>query len=307
MPFWWVSDFDIYTHVATRHKRLPVPTEEKVINRGLTNGLWKLVYDSSEPLPDGRPEFGQICERTERLAEERRELLVEGEVIMEAEPVTAEHDRTGTELDNNGDSSPRDEMDLEVRFPEPELVVLAAPIQSPSPQHLRSLTSKRDQQSTEEDTNSDCDSFHTVSGQESKAPSETDIDRPRTTPGLPDQRDSPSDRGKSMVRELRRPLRPLSDQVARTSTSGTAPTPEDGTKYQSFRHDNRSAAQQFRIRALNPPDQQPPITPTQLQILTEEGSSNLPAAEREARRQRYAEVRELCEGSGADFRNWLAS
>lgn len=122
VPFWWVADHDIFSVIAKRHKRLPVPKDDKVFNRGMTADLWRLISHASEPLPDNRPEFARICEVTERLAEERRDLLAEGDVVLEPEPAGRTARQFGDEGNRNNTDQPcNSDRSEEIAPPSPRL------------------------------------------------------------------------------------------------------------------------------------------------------------------------------------------
>ncbi|KAG8980920.1 hypothetical protein FRB94_010320 [Tulasnella sp. JGI-2019a] len=79
-PFMLIPDAELYDHIAKKHERLVHPSDTKVYSRGLTDGMWRLICDASKPIAPARPEFGEITEITERLAEERLDTLREGSV-----------------------------------------------------------------------------------------------------------------------------------------------------------------------------------------------------------------------------------
>ncbi|KAG8843206.1 hypothetical protein FRB96_004233 [Tulasnella sp. 330] len=81
-PFMLIPDSDLYELITTHHKRLIRPFDLKVIDRGFNGGMWNLVWHASEPAPLERPEFAEITEITERLAEERLESLKEGSAVV---------------------------------------------------------------------------------------------------------------------------------------------------------------------------------------------------------------------------------
>lgn len=82
-PFLHVPDAAICHHIVVERTRLTRPTSLDVINRGLNDGLWDLVWNCSEFLTSDRPEFGIITKATERLVEERQCVVAEGKVQIE--------------------------------------------------------------------------------------------------------------------------------------------------------------------------------------------------------------------------------
>ncbi|KAG9006208.1 hypothetical protein FRB94_000903 [Tulasnella sp. JGI-2019a] len=68
-PFLLVPDAAIFHIIGEKHTRLTRPTDPAMLNRGLTEGMWTLVLNTSEPLAADRPDFGIICKATERLAD----------------------------------------------------------------------------------------------------------------------------------------------------------------------------------------------------------------------------------------------
>ncbi|KAG9031999.1 hypothetical protein FRB95_002021 [Tulasnella sp. JGI-2019a] len=82
-PFLLVPDGAICHHVGEKHTRLTRPTDPTTINRGLHDGIWALIWDASQPLAANRPDFSNICQTTERLAEDKRPILNQGMAIRE--------------------------------------------------------------------------------------------------------------------------------------------------------------------------------------------------------------------------------
>jgi len=79
-PFMLVPDFVLKSGMQGR---LVKPTDAGVVNRGLTEKVWALVWETSDPEAAKRPEFDVICDRMEALVNERSEVLRSGAVVYE--------------------------------------------------------------------------------------------------------------------------------------------------------------------------------------------------------------------------------
>lgn len=82
-PFLLVPDAAIYVHIAVEKTRLTRPVGPEVINRGLNDQLWSLIWECSDPEASQRPEFSTISKAAGRLADERQSLVDQGLVHLE--------------------------------------------------------------------------------------------------------------------------------------------------------------------------------------------------------------------------------
>ncbi|KAG9001957.1 hypothetical protein FRB93_011929 [Tulasnella sp. JGI-2019a] len=84
-PFLLVPDGAIYHHIGEKHTRLTRPIDPTTLNRGLNDAMWSLIWNASQPLSAHRPDFSVICKTTERLADDRRDMLHQGMITGEEE------------------------------------------------------------------------------------------------------------------------------------------------------------------------------------------------------------------------------
>ncbi|KAG8884562.1 hypothetical protein FRB97_003858 [Tulasnella sp. 331] len=69
-PFMAVMDYLLFTLIVKEHMRLTQPTDLAILRRGLTTGMWDLIWKASEPDVSCRPDFNVISGITEGLVEE---------------------------------------------------------------------------------------------------------------------------------------------------------------------------------------------------------------------------------------------
>ncbi|KAG8991627.1 hypothetical protein FRB93_002614 [Tulasnella sp. JGI-2019a] len=84
-PFLRVPDAAIFHLISEKHTRLTRPVDSITLNRGLSDGVWALVWSTSDPLAANRPDFDIICTETAHLADDREHELKQGSVVSEGE------------------------------------------------------------------------------------------------------------------------------------------------------------------------------------------------------------------------------
>jgi hypothetical protein len=66
-PFETIPELVLDAAVGQQHKRLERPTDDEASQRGLSDGMWDLLFASSSPEPSRRPTFVSILETTSKL------------------------------------------------------------------------------------------------------------------------------------------------------------------------------------------------------------------------------------------------
>ncbi|EJU00703.1 kinase-like protein, partial [Dacryopinax primogenitus] len=67
VPFYTIPDATFFVLVAQQHTRLTRPVSEKVLKRGLSDEMWNLLWDCSDPEDEYRPTFDGVRMRTEQM------------------------------------------------------------------------------------------------------------------------------------------------------------------------------------------------------------------------------------------------
>ncbi|KZP01083.1 kinase-like protein [Calocera viscosa TUFC12733] len=67
VPFYTIPDATFFVLVAQQHTRLTRPTSEKVLARGMSDEMWSLLWDCSDPEDEYRPTFDGVRMRTEQM------------------------------------------------------------------------------------------------------------------------------------------------------------------------------------------------------------------------------------------------
>lgn len=71
-PFRYVPTELLYAQIFGENKRLERPENPDFKDRGLTDGMWRLIWMSSDPTASARPRFDAICNTTEGLLKDWR-------------------------------------------------------------------------------------------------------------------------------------------------------------------------------------------------------------------------------------------